>query len=34
MIVASLAIDLPETAEVLTIALRTDLASAEKSPPG
>jgi hypothetical protein len=34
MIVASLAIDLPGTAEVLTIALRTDLASAAKIAAG
>ena len=34
MIVASLAIGLPETAEVLTIALRTDLASAAKIAAG
>ena len=34
MIVASLAIDLPETTEVLTIALRTDLSSAAKIAAG
>jgi CheY-like chemotaxis protein len=34
MIVASLAIDVPETAEVLTMALRTDLASAAKLAAG
>ena len=34
MIVASLAIDLPQTAEVLTIALRTDVASAARIAAG